>query len=104
VLTHFCDVNRRPTIGWVKGLFLKERTKTSRTVTISFSQPPERATATRGRGPLVYIYIYIIRCRVGAMDGFLHVRDTQLHLANVVGLAIGLEIFSDVLEVDPKIV
>jgi hypothetical protein len=54
------DVNRRPTIGWVNELFLRERTKTSRNVTTSFSltfkarQSPERATATRGRGPLVY--------------------------------------------------
>jgi hypothetical protein len=37
----------------VNGLFLREGTKTSRNVTISFSQSPERATATRGRGPLV---------------------------------------------------
>jgi hypothetical protein len=35
------------------GLFLRERTKTSRNVTISFSQSPERATATRGRVQLV---------------------------------------------------
>jgi hypothetical protein len=53
-----CDVNRRPTIGWVNGLFLRERTKTSRNVTISFSQSPERATATRGRVPLVLIYLF----------------------------------------------
>jgi hypothetical protein len=46
---------------------LRERTKTVRNVTISFSltfkarQSPERATATRGRGPIVlYIYICII--------------------------------------------
>jgi hypothetical protein len=37
----------------VNGLFLRERTKTSRNVTISFSQSPERATATRGRVQLV---------------------------------------------------
>jgi hypothetical protein len=37
VLTQLCDVNRRPTIGWVNGLFLRERTKTSRNVKISFS-------------------------------------------------------------------
>jgi hypothetical protein len=53
------NVNRRPTIGWVNELFVRERTKTSRNVTISFSltfkarPSPERATATRGRGPLV---------------------------------------------------
>jgi hypothetical protein len=54
VLTQLCDVNRRPTIGWVNGLFLRERTKTSRNVTISFSQSPERATATRGWVQLVF--------------------------------------------------
>jgi hypothetical protein len=54
------DVNRRPTIGWMNELFLRERTKTSRNVTIPFNltfkarPSPERATATRGRGPLVY--------------------------------------------------
>jgi hypothetical protein len=37
----------------VNRLFLRERTKTSRNVTISFSQSPERATATRGRVQLV---------------------------------------------------
>jgi hypothetical protein len=58
------DVNRRPTIGWVNELFLRERTKTSRNVTISFSltfkarPSPERATATRGRGPLVVYKIW----------------------------------------------
>jgi hypothetical protein len=52
VLTQFCDVNRRPTIGWVNELFLRERTKTARNVTISFSltfkarQSSGRATAT----------------------------------------------------------
>jgi hypothetical protein len=40
----------------VNGLFLRERTKTSRNVTISFSQSPERATATRGRVQLVFEY------------------------------------------------
>jgi hypothetical protein len=43
----------------VNELFSRERTKTSRNVTISFSltfkarPSPERATATRGWGPLV---------------------------------------------------
>jgi hypothetical protein len=58
VLTQLCDVNRRPTIGWVNGLFLRERTKTSRNVTISFSQSRERATATRGRVQLVFIKMF----------------------------------------------
>jgi hypothetical protein len=68
-LLQCCDVKRRltsgwvnekthewlgPTISWVNGLFLRERTKTSRNVTISFSQSPERATATRGRVQLVF--------------------------------------------------
>jgi hypothetical protein len=51
----------------VNGLFLRERTKTSRNVTISFSQSPERATATRGRVPLVYIYIYIYIIAEGSL-------------------------------------
>jgi hypothetical protein len=48
-------------IGWVNGLFLQERTKTSRnvtiSVTISFSQSSERATAARGRVQLVFYTI-----------------------------------------------
>jgi hypothetical protein len=71
-LLQCCDVKQRltsgwvnekthewlgPTIGCVNGLFLRERTKTSRNETISFSQSPERATATRGRVQLVLYMI-----------------------------------------------
>jgi hypothetical protein len=69
------DVSRRPTTGWVIELFLRERTKTSRNVTISFSltfkarPSPERATATRGRVPLVinnYNIFYFYMTATGA--------------------------------------
>jgi hypothetical protein len=56
----------------VNGLFLRERTKTSRNVTISFSQSPERATATRGRVQLV-VYKYSEAGIVTQLFGFVSV-------------------------------